>query len=218
MTQTSIEDKLRTVLSGDIDSECKVLYVLAESRKLLEKYPPDPVPFALKLYCHWALHLDLRNVIHTRPFLERVDEYVGILLSGKNNVPVEYNMHRELALLGTFREEFKKFLQAYKLPTAICDENTQWHNFLTHYAGIIEDGSLECKASDDKLKLKHIESVKFRKGQPTQGSYLPFNLSWEIHLLQGDPITVDVEAGEYIDGIEGVSHLIKIPKRLVKVV
>lgn len=140
MTQTSIEDKLRTVLSGDIDSECKVLYILAESRKLLEKYPPNPVPFALKLYCHWALHLDLTHVIHTRPFLERVDEYAGILLSGKNNVPLEYNMHRELALLGTFREEFKKFLQAYKLPTAICDEKAQWHNFLTHYAGIIEDG------------------------------------------------------------------------------
>ena len=46
----SIVDKLRTILAGAADDECKVMYVLAEARKLLEKYPVDPAPFALKLY------------------------------------------------------------------------------------------------------------------------------------------------------------------------
>ena len=72
----SIVDKLRTILAGAIDDECKVMYVLAEARKLLEKYPVDPAPFALKLYCHWALHIDLSHPMTTRPFLERVDRYV----------------------------------------------------------------------------------------------------------------------------------------------
>jgi hypothetical protein len=34
----SIVDKLRTILAGAVDDECKVMYVLAEARKLLEKY------------------------------------------------------------------------------------------------------------------------------------------------------------------------------------
>ena len=61
MTANAIVDKLRAAISEPVDSECKVVYILAETRKLLETYPPDPLPFALKLYCHWALHVDLEN-------------------------------------------------------------------------------------------------------------------------------------------------------------
>jgi hypothetical protein len=56
-----IVEKLRAVLSDEIDSECKVVYILCETRKLLDKYPTQPVPVTLKMYCHWALHIDLTN-------------------------------------------------------------------------------------------------------------------------------------------------------------
>jgi hypothetical protein len=35
----AIIEKLREVLSSGMDSECKVVYVLCEARKLLDKYP-----------------------------------------------------------------------------------------------------------------------------------------------------------------------------------
>jgi hypothetical protein len=58
MTEDAIVTKLRGALSKTVDSEAKVLYLLAESRKLLETYPSDPRPIALKIYCHWALHVN----------------------------------------------------------------------------------------------------------------------------------------------------------------
>jgi len=82
MTENSIVAKLRDALSDRIDSECKVVYILVETRKLLETYPPNPLPFALKLYCHWALHVDLDNPNTTLPFLERVETYVEGLFAG----------------------------------------------------------------------------------------------------------------------------------------
>jgi hypothetical protein len=53
-------------------------------------------------------------------------------------------MVREFLFLDTFRFEFKKFMRAYDLPTAVCDEDLRWNEFLKHYAGVVEDGSLSC--------------------------------------------------------------------------
>ena len=163
MTANAIVEKLRVALSGSVDSECKVVYVLAESRKLLETYPPDPAPFTLKLYCHWALHVDLDNKTTTLPFLERVDKYVAGYFVGNQDITEDYRMLREFVLLDTFRQQFKQFLQAYDFPTGICDEDARWHEFLKHYAGVIEDGSLSCNAKEHPLKL--IDEVVFTKGR-----------------------------------------------------
>lgn len=182
--------------------------MLAESRKLLETYPPDPPPVALKIYCHWALHVDLDSPGTTLPFLKRVDEYVASVLAGSTDIILEHRMLKEFILLNTFREQFKKFLQAYNLPTGICDKDARWHKFLKSYAGIIEDGSLSCRASG---KLNHVKEVTFTKGRPaSEGSYLPFNLSWKILLLDGKTMTVDIQAGKWGGGGEGISNVISL--------
>src|SRR6266853_2222095 len=103
MTENAIVEKLRAALSGAVDSECKVVYVLAESRKLLETYAPDPLPFALKLYCHWALHIDLENPKITLAFLERVDRHAASVLAGNSDMAEEHRMVREFVFLDTFR-------------------------------------------------------------------------------------------------------------------
>src|SRR6266571_5397278 len=85
MTEDAIVRKLRTTLARAVDTEAKVVYILAESRKLLDTYPSDPSPIALKIYCHWALHVDLTLPGTTLPFLTRVDEYVAsVLVGGKD--------------------------------------------------------------------------------------------------------------------------------------
>jgi len=80
----AILKKLSEVL-GQVDSEYKVVYILSESRKLLETYAPDPMPFAFKLYCHWALHIDLDHPRTTLPFLRRVDAFAASFLAGSDN-------------------------------------------------------------------------------------------------------------------------------------
>jgi len=78
----AIVEKLRNILLEPADSEYKVLYVLAQTRKLLDQVPREPAPFALHLYCHWALHTDLHAYLTTKNFMERVDGYAASVLAG----------------------------------------------------------------------------------------------------------------------------------------
>jgi hypothetical protein len=195
MTENAIVEKLQIALSDAVDSECKVVYILAEARKLLETYPPDPMLFALKLYCHWALHVDLDNPRTTLPFLERADKYATSVLAGNQDMVEEHRMLREFVYLDTFRKQFKEFLQAYNLPTGICDQDLRWHEFLKHYAGVIEDGSLSCQAKAHPLKL--IKEVVFSRGRTPANSkdfFIPFGLAWTIVLADGRKLTVEVQA------------------------
>ena len=195
MTESSIIAKLRNALSGPVDSEYKVVYVLAESRKLLETYPPDPFPFALKLYCHWALHIDLDHSGTTLPFLEKVESFAQRLLADNADIASDNRMLREFVFLETFRQQFRQFLQGIDLPTTVCDENSCWNQFLTHYAGVIEDGSLSCRAKSNSLKL--VSEVVFTRGRDNEASenpYIPFRFAWKIVCLNGSTITVEVRA------------------------
>ncbi|MGA2205265.1 MAG: hypothetical protein ABSG10_00900 [Terracidiphilus sp.] len=216
-------DKLRIAVSEDISKECQVVYILAESRKLLEKYPPDPAPFAFKMYCHWALHIDLTNPGTTEIFLQRVDKFVesfvarnaSILLASNAEILEEKQMFYEFAFWDTFRQQFQGFLKAYGLPTALCDEDKRWHDFLRYYARVIEDGTLCCGAKVKhgvKVKrLRFVEKIIVEKGRPRPtNNSAPFDLAWHIVLLDGRALTVDVSAADLPDGSPMLVHGIKL--------
>lgn len=197
--------KLGAVLSVGVDSEYKVVYILSATRKLLESYPIDPVPFALKLYCHWALHVDLTHPKVTLPFLERVDSFVVGFLAGQTYTINEHRMMREFIFLDTFRGQFREFLEGYSLPSTVCDEDQHWHEFLKHYSGIIEDGSLSCEDKTQRLKI--VRKVIFSKSQRrASDTYIPFDLAWDIVLSDGRILRVEVNAAPLPDGNQVVLH------------
>jgi hypothetical protein len=201
-------EKLRAAVSEKVASECQVVYILAESRKLLDKYPPDPVPFALKMYCHWALHVDLTNPGTTGPFLERVDRFVESVLAGSVNIDEEGRMFQEIAHWDTFRQQFRQFLSGYGLPTTICDEGQAWHDFLRTYARVIEDGTLSCESK--RQRLKHVSKVIIEKCRPRPTVNLaPFDLAVHIVLIDGRALTVDVSAHAFPDGSPFLLHSIR---------
>lgn len=128
----SIVEKLRSALDSGLDNEFKVFYVLGESRKLLEKYPSDPVPFALLLYCNWALHVDLDRPKTTLPFLQRVDQFAASVFAGKDaDIVLEHHVFREFVFLDSFRAQLKQLFNTYGLPMAVCDEDDRWHDSLS---------------------------------------------------------------------------------------
>jgi hypothetical protein len=210
MTEDSIVTKLRGILRGPVNTEYKVVYVLTECRKLLDTYPHDPAPIALKIYCHWAVHVDLTLPGTTLPFLTRVDEYVASVLDGGGNMKLEHDMLEEFVLMKTFRHQLTLLLQAYNISTSICDKDSRWHKFLKSYAGVIEDGSLSCSAKKANA-LKHVDEVTITKGKPANpDSYLPFELKWEILLLDKRKLTVELQAGNWGGGGEGISNKISL--------
>ena len=139
------------------------------------------------------------------PFLERADKFVDSVLTGKPNLGEQHQMLREFVFLDTFREQFRQLLKGYHLPTRVCDEDPRWHEFLKNYAGIIEDGSLSCQAPEAS-GLRLVSKVVFTKGRPTTyDSYIPFHLSWEIVLLDGRTMSVEVSATA-VAGREMIFH------------
>jgi hypothetical protein len=161
----AIGEKIRKHLSEPVDTEGGVVYLLCEVRKLLDKQRPDPLPFALRLICHWALRVDLSRRSTTMPFLEQVDSDIYDKLNTretKETILAEHRLFREFVYLETFRKGFSHFLGSNNSPTSICDEDALWFGFLAAYASVIEDGSLACqsKRPDDTLSTASIPSPR----------------------------------------------------------
>ena len=106
MAPNAIVAKLNSLLADPIDSECKAVYLLCEVRKLLEPVPPPNRPFALNMYCHWALHVDLNCKGTISSFLKQVDDYVDRHLVGPEDASADQLMVQDFLGLDTLRGQF----------------------------------------------------------------------------------------------------------------
>jgi hypothetical protein len=223
--EEAIVRKLRAHLSGGIVTECHVVYLLAQVRKLLEGEHHRPKPFALKMYCHWALHINLTNPNTTGEFLRRVDQFVQKTIhpyaehsDAAFSSLDEHRLFREFVYLDNFRSELRELLHRYNLPDTLCEANAEWFKFITAYAGVIEDGELSVESRGHQIEQgwkrqnigprsdQHSVTVKkvvFRKGDaPTfPGSHVPFSVRWDIHLRDGGICEAQLSANEDATGI-----------------
>lgn len=190
--QNAIVEKLRQHLQLGIDTECEVVYLLCEVRKLIDKYHAGSAPLALKFYCHWALHVDLTYPATTRSFMTQVDAYVGRILTGQVDIVEDHRLFEEF-LMDNFRVELRNFLKAYGLPAALCDDEESWQEFLGQYSGVIQDGTLTCPAKNHAFN--HVTEVVFTTTttRSIAEQDLPFYPTWEIRLLDGRTLTVEIK-------------------------
>ncbi|HEV2424879.1 MAG TPA: hypothetical protein VGZ29_08630 [Terriglobia bacterium] len=205
----TIVEKLSRHLADPVDTECKVVYLLCEVRKLLDEEPTDSVPFALRLYCHWALHVDLSYRSTTIHFLKRVDNYVFDKLTAAETMETilaEGRLLRDFLYLETFRRELAEFLRTKELDTSICDDNERWFTFLAAYAGVIQDGSLTCSGSE---KLKIVSRVTFtRSGRAQAEGHVLFDMNWDVSLRDGRRLEISV-------GTQANHELMRLGLRLI---
>jgi hypothetical protein len=206
-----IVGKLTSFLNESVDTECKVVYLLAEVRKLLERDDPEYKMGSLWMYCHWALHVDLESPKTTEGLLERVDRWVTNTVaylspSGPWTFREEFNLFKDFVYLNTFRHQLQTFLAAYGLPTTICSDSDHWNRFIQEYSGVIEDGSLS--AVGKKATLKAVEKVTFEKGaQLTAEHHVPFVIRWTIELKDGRALKTSVETVPTGSGTMTSHHL-----------
>jgi hypothetical protein len=194
---SGIVSKLTALLSEPIDSECKVVYLLAEVRKLLERDDPEHNMGSLWMYCHWALHVDLESPTTTSGFLEALDRWVTnnvahLVPSGPWSSGEEFALSEDFVYLETLRRQLQAFLESYELPTTICTDNNNWGRFIREYAGVIEDGTLA--AVGRKGTLGAVEKVTFEKGGDlTPEHHVPFVICWTIQLKDGRSLKISVQ-------------------------
>ena len=89
-----------------VDTEPLAVYVLCEARKLLDYEDPTRQPTSLRMFCHWASHVDLAGRGTTEPFVQRVDHVVTNVLSGTttaDTLAAERALVQEFASFDTFR-------------------------------------------------------------------------------------------------------------------
>ncbi|MDR3764390.1 MAG: hypothetical protein P4M01_09870 [Acidobacteriota bacterium] len=194
-----IVEKLRKVLSEGINSECQVVYILCELRKLMDKYQLNTMPLALKIYCHWALHIDLDRQNTTISFLQEVDDFAERVVTQSEDVIKDAYLFKNLLRLNTFRKELGNSLRDLDLPTSLCDEDHCWHGFIQHYAGVIENGSLSCESKTPQLK--YVDRLVFSKGRKIEDTSMPFGLVWNIYLRDGRSIVVETSEKKLPNGM-----------------
>jgi hypothetical protein len=204
--EDAIIGKLRDLLRGSIDSECKVVYLLAETRKLLDKRFGGGGRrfFALRLFCHWALHVDLSRSRTTTEFLRGLDEFVVSTLAGTTDFLAEQRALRELSSLNIFREQIRDFLNDCDLPLTLCEADS-WATFLRFYSCVVEDGSLSneiCARPSDNLRL--VERVLMKKATALAGYLYSFFLAWEIKLKDGRILDVSASADDNLSVASGI--------------
>ena len=194
MAPSAIVVKLNAVIAEPVDNEYKVVYVMCQVRKLLEHALASKRLFTLNMYCHWALHVDLHGKDTIANFLEQIDTYVDRFLAGKEDLSASYQLVRDLAVFATFRSQLRDFLRATGIQTKLTDDDARWSEFVKHYAGVIEDGSLSFHSKDNKLK--HLKQVTFVKGKDAVGEHaqIPFDLTWSLALLDGRNLYIDLNA------------------------
>jgi hypothetical protein len=214
-----IVSKLTLFLRDSVDSEYKVVYLLAEVRKLLERDDPDYKMGSLWMYCHWALHVDLDKPGTTGEFLDRVDRWVTntvAYLTPRDpwTFREEYNLFKDFIYLNAFRHQLHVFLAAYKLPTTLCSDDGWWNRFIQEYSGVIEDGTLAITGK--KITLAAIEKVTFEKGPAlTDHHHVPFVIRWTIQLKDGRTLKTEVETVPEGEGQMTSHHLEIINNGLV---
>lgn len=195
-----IISKLRDHLDNSIDTECELVYLLAQIRKLLEREDPqhqNTAYTALWMCCHWAVHPDLASQQTTGDFLDKVDRWVSNTVAylqprGTWSVVEEHRLFQDFIFLDTIRQQLKAFLKSRNLPIQICEEQERWYDFLNAYGGVIEDGTLALKAKSSPLSA--VKQVTFKKGEElTDEHHVPYVIQWRIDLLDGRTLVTEVE-------------------------
>jgi hypothetical protein len=92
------------------------------------------------------------------------------------------------------------FLQQYGIPSDLTDDDHWWNEFVKHYAGVIEDGSLSFHAQNHNLQ--HVREVTFMKGKNATGEFalIPFDMMWCVSLQDGRNLDIEVNARPPKDG------------------
>jgi len=139
----------------------------------------------------WYHHKLPQQPSTLEPFLKEVDSALASLLGpGNSDLAAEERVFDEFVTLKALRAHLRAFLQRHQLATRLCDDDGWWHEFLKHYAGVIEDGSLSCSA-DPSAELTYLKKVTFIKGDSSPaGAHVPFAMTWRVDLLDGRCVTM----------------------------
>ncbi len=168
----------------------RVVYILVETRKLLERQGELNRYPALRFYCDWALHTSMDRAGAQR-ILRLFDEAHPLLCANQELPrPLRHDI-TETTNLRYFERDYEQFLTDYNLPQDIL--HCRWTKFLHSYAAVIEDCPLTVRANN----LRNIKSVTLSKEEAKKNidhgdeRYLLYRIRWTCDGINGTSGTWD---------------------------
>jgi hypothetical protein len=174
-----ILSKLDDELHQEITTERQVVYILVETRKLIEKNRLANKFEALGLHCNWAVHTELSKG-QARTLLAGLNKHYSEILS-KGQAKEAIQKIGERLGLEPFRVEFRQFLELLGLYKEFCDGDS-WLAFLYHYSQVIRDCLLVSRAA--ALPSWHFNELVLVGGPEDLGDEGKICIQWEL-LLKG---------------------------------
>ncbi len=182
----AIIQKLQDEFKIPIERESQVVYILVETRKLLDAEPKDIKNkyVTLQFFCDWALHVKLRKY-NAGMLLKSFD--IAYARRGADGMMLAEDQQRlqEKVSLIEFTRELVDVLEGYGIALSSLTGPQAWFKFLELYLSIIKDCSLDY--TDDQISLNHINQVvvsifdvpeAVRKMKPDV--YMPFGVDWQF--------------------------------------
>lgn len=163
--------KLKSALDEPIKKECQVVYILAEIRKLLDRWGDLKILPVLRFYSNWALHIEICKTSAVRPLLEKIEQTI---LSKKYNVWAVWAMID----FEEFCKEIGLFLNKLNINDPFEDRN-YWGNFRSLFVDILIDCPLKPNYGDieEFCFVKSLEKgdvdfiIKFKNHIPMRGGF-----------------------------------------------
>lgn len=153
-----IAAKLERELGSEIESERQVIYILVETRKLLERQNTLDTYRALKLYSDWAVHPKLRGP-DAQNILKHFDAYeVEFQKSGATVAEFKHEPLHEFMSLTRFRTELMESLSTHGVDTEPLVVDQFWQSFIQNYCAVIQDCPLEAIDNNTKL-VSHVSAL-----------------------------------------------------------
>ena len=189
MGQDVIVGKLNRELAEPITSERQVVYILVETRKLLELAGMLDAYPQLVFFCNWAMHTTL-----DRPAARRMIEPFDVTIAATRRAPPnptdlaanpeamqefvgQIVASFDVAGLRVFKEELERFFQSQLIDCPLLGDEGGWINFLRYYLGVIEDCPLKCQgnANVKTLLVRRVAADSYSDDAPV---YLRLRWIW----------------------------------------
>ena len=184
--QNDILEKLTRELNNIITTEAQTVYLLVQIRKLMEHKSKKTFD-TLKMFCDWALHIELSRNKQIIELLKEFDEAMKRENNGYGPIKYDY------LSLKKFKEAMKEFLTEFNLPQNIL-KSREWSLFLRLYTSVVSD----CPVTKKDYPFKFIEEISMSDLQPDNAppEYFKqregFYLQWQVIKKDGTHIIWEV--------------------------
>jgi hypothetical protein len=144
MGKPAIVDKLNREFHANLATEAQVVYILVETRKLLEQQNTLATFPAVKLCCDWAVHPKLDW--GARDVLKLFDDFEIEYVNKRAAIaPADFKPLHGFATLSNFRGELIDSLAPHGVDVQPLKSDDYWRSFVRLYTGVIQDCPLEAR-------------------------------------------------------------------------